>query len=107
MKRLLSCLAGLVLLFGGFEQAVMFLPQGVSIASAATYDLAADWSNAANPNGVWTYREGTNALPSVADWTPLGSPVVQPAWAPSSAGGNFLPAWFKSTANNPSDVDVH
>ncbi|MFQ5752978.1 MAG: MFS transporter, partial [bacterium] len=32
------------------------------------YDLTADWSDASNPNGVWTYREGGNALPSVADW---------------------------------------
>jgi hypothetical protein len=106
MKRLFPCLAGLALLFAGLGQAVMSLPLGVSMASATTYDLAADWSDADNPNGVWTYREGTDALPSVADWTPLTSPVVQPAWAPSTAGGNFLPAWFKSTANHPADLDI-
>ena len=74
-------------------------------AKAQTWDLAADWSDATNPNGEWTYREGANALPSVPDWTPLLSPVVQPAWAPSVTSGNFLPAWFKSTtsatSNNP------
>jgi len=70
------------------------------------YDLAGGWSDATNPNGVWTYREGANALPSVSNWTPLNSSVSQPAWAPSATSGNFLPAWFQSTSDNPSSLDV-
>jgi hypothetical protein len=58
------------------------------------HDLAAEWSDAANPNGAWTYREGNNALPSVV-WTQAGYP--QPAWAPSNVPGNYLPACFKAT----------
>ena len=84
---------------------VAILPAGSSFASAATYDLEADWSDASNQNGVWTYREGTDALPFVPDWTPLSAPSVQPAWAPSAAVGNFLPAWFKSTSDNPQGMD--
>jgi hypothetical protein len=100
-------LVGVVWLLGSLGQAVIFLPLGIAIASAATtYDLAADWSNDDNPNGVWTHREGTDALPSVPDWTPLNNGLaVQPAWAPSTNPGNFLPAWFKSTTNNPEGMD--
>jgi hypothetical protein len=86
---------------------VIFLPLGVSIASATTYDLVADWSDVANPNGPWTYREDGNALPHVDNWHPsLGSPVVQPAWAPSAESGNFLPAWIKFRSDNPGGLDV-
>jgi hypothetical protein len=96
-----------VWLLGSLGQTVMFLPLEISMASAATtYDLAADWSNDDNPNGVWTYREGIDALPFVPDWTPLNNgPAAQPAWAPSTVSGNFLPAWFKSTTNNPEGMD--
>ena len=76
------------------------------LCNAITYDLTKDWSNLTNPNDVWTYREGTKALPFVSDWIWLGSSVTQPAWAPSVNAGNFLPAWFQSTSNNPSGLDV-
>lgn len=66
-------------------------------------DLNADWSDANNPNavsfGAWSYREGSNLLPHVADWTPLGASSTQPAWAPGTSSGNFLPAIFKATTN--------
>ena len=32
-------------------------------AGATLYDLKADWSDANNPNGVWTYRQGATNLP--------------------------------------------
>src|SRR3954468_1027624 len=61
--------------------------------SATTYDLKAQWSDASNPNGVWTYREGTNALPHVASWqsTLGGWSSAQPGWARSENGNNRLP----------------
>lgn len=31
-------------------------------AHAVTYDLAADWSDAANPNGAWSYTQGATPL---------------------------------------------
>jgi hypothetical protein len=105
MKRLLPCLVCLLLLFGGLGQTVRLLPLGVSIASAATFDLATDWSDDANPNGVWTYREGTNALPFVPYWPYLASPDEQSAWAPSAEPEKNLPAWFQSNSNNPEGLD--
>jgi hypothetical protein len=71
------------------------------VGVASPYDLAADWSDAANPNGVWSYRSGSTVLPGVADWTLLTEPTVQPAWAP----GQTIPAWFKSVADNPEGMD--
>jgi hypothetical protein len=80
-------------------------------ARATLYNLNADWSDASNPTGPWTYREGFNALPHVPNWTPLSSPTPQPAWAPSTNPGNFLPAWFKATSANfdwlIGDIVVH
>jgi hypothetical protein len=78
-------------------------------------DLHGDWSDTSNPNttanGIWTYREGTNALPLVNDWTPLGATAPQPAWAPGNDDGNFLPAIFRSTTDlfdwQTGDVIVH
>lgn len=85
-----------------------------SPAGATVFDLRTDWSDAFNANGPWMYREGANALPSVADWTPLGSSVTQPAWAPGNVGGSFLPAWFRAAADpgaafdwQAGDVIVH
>lgn len=72
-----------------------------ALASAASHDLAADWSDASNPNGVWSYRSGSTVLAGVADWTPLTEPTVQPAWAP----GQSIPAWFRSVADNPEGMD--
>ena len=64
-------------------------------------DLKTDWSNLNNPNGPWTYREGTNALPAVASWqSSLGGwNVAQPGWARSENGNNRLPFWFRSNGS--------
>lgn len=70
-------------------------------ANSASYDLAADWSDASNPNAVWTCRQGATVLGFVADWTLLPSPVAQPAWSP----GLTIPAWFKSRSDNPEGMD--
>src|ERR1700732_5005953 len=54
-------------------------------AKATTYDLNADWSNSSNPNGVWSYNEGTNPLPFQANWGNAGTFTgAQPAWARSA-----------------------
>jgi len=67
-------------------------------ASAAVYDLKTDWSDAANANGVWTYREGNNALPHVASWQSSlgGYTSPQPGWAASENGNPRIPFWHKS-----------
>ncbi len=75
-------------------------------AHADSFDLAADWSDASNPNGPWTYRESANPLPFAGDISLLlGSPVFQPAWAPSTTPGSFLPSWFRSTSDQPAGLD--
>ncbi len=76
-------------------------------SQAATYNLNADWSDLLNPNGVWTYREGANALPHVNAFQGLSGDFAsaQPAWARFDTGSSNIPSWFKSTAtvNVPHD----
>jgi hypothetical protein len=70
---------------------------GLPKVEAITYDLNADWSDSSNPNGVWSYNEGTNPLPHQADWDPGDFTPAQPAWARSSSitDHTFLPAWLR------------
>jgi hypothetical protein len=89
--------------------------------ASTIYDLAGQWSNTSNPNGPWTYREGTSALPLISNYD-FGGTVsgftAQAAWAPSNAGGSFLPVWLQSSQTGtpfgfetgavlPGDVIVH
>jgi hypothetical protein len=80
------------------------------------YDLGADWSEARNPNGVWSYREGDNPLPHVSSGEgstgSFGS--AQPGWARSDSSTSRIPFWFKSSAAPtfdhdwlPGDVVIH
>ena len=84
-----SFVTAIVLLFA----AAIGLPK----AEAITYDLNADWSDSSNPNGVWSYDEGTNLLPHQTNWDPGDFTLAQPAWARSSlmTDHTFLPAWLK------------
>lgn len=86
----------------------LFAVAGMQAAPAATtYDLKTDWSDQANPNGPWSYRQGSDVLPHVADWQGLAGDFtgVQPAWARSETGNTNLPSWFKivSPAGIPND----
>jgi hypothetical protein len=82
-------------------------------AAAATYDLKKQWTNAANPNGVWTMVEAASVLPRDKDWTAISAVdaaynpptghLRQPAFAPGNVAGHYLPAWFKA-AVTPSDA---
>ncbi len=76
---------------------------GARDVRAVTYDLNADWSDVSNPNGVWSYNEGSNAMPHVAAWDPTDEGGTQPAWAVSGVKSSqeFLPVWFKSVLNEP------
>jgi hypothetical protein len=82
------CCAAIALLFSAQAQATVF-------------DLKSQWSDAANPNGVWTYREGNNALPHVASFqsTLGGWTTAQPGWAYSENGTNRIPFFFKSNGS--------
>lgn len=90
-------------------------------ASATTFSVSGDWSNTMNPNGPWSYNQGSTPLPLVPDWNAGYTAFVgcnQPAWAPSNNTGNFLPALMKAnscTANSfgipgnvkPGDIVMH
>jgi len=80
-----------------------------SAAAAAVQrlSLSGNWSNTANPNGPWSYNQGSSALPLVTDWTASGTAFVgcnQPAWAPSNNAGSFLPALMKANSCTAKDL---
>ncbi len=55
------------------------------------YDLRSDWSLASNPNGVWSYNQGTAPLPyTQAGW----GGVPETFWATTS-NSTLPPAWAK------------
>ena len=69
--------------------------------SYTTWDLKTDWSDSANPNGVWAYRRGTTPL-SLMNGFPQGHGDAfsgQPAWMDYSVYW-YVPAWFKVTSPN-------
>ncbi|MES2195761.1 MAG: PEPxxWA-CTERM sorting domain-containing protein [Pseudomonadota bacterium] len=56
-----------------------------STGHAVTYNLSTDWSNSANPNGVWSYVYGGGTLvPHQPAASANGNPLV-----PATAGGYF------------------
>lgn len=86
-------------------------------ARAQSYDLKFDWSNAHNPSGAWTYREGARPLPPIGNWDPSSSTnwmSPQGGWAlgPSHGGLNgggggpgATPFLFKSNGAETFDHD--
>ncbi len=85
---------------------------GALSASTLTYDLTADWSNSSNPNGVWSYDQGSTPLPFEANLGP-GScfSTEQGIGGGYSPGTNFgnsppcLPAMFQATGNAANTED--
>lgn len=69
-------------------------------AANTVYDVTADWSDTANPNGPWAYNEGVNLLPHVAAWQGLSGDFTsaQPAYARFEVGTSNLPCIFQSSA---------
>lgn len=71
-------------------------------ASVTTYDLINDWSSS-NPNGPWTYLQGSSVLPYQPSVDSLGG---NPGFAPSPHYGGFLPLFWQ-TAGPGSDIFIH
>jgi hypothetical protein len=73
-----------------------------SVAHAATvYDLSGDFSNASNPNGVWSFTQGSAPL---AHYFPSTANSINPAltngyWGTGSDLNNNTPEVAKVTAN--------
>jgi len=79
---------------------------GNTAMAAPDWDLATDWSDTQNPNGVWLLR-GNGGAPfttNVPDYDPDSNDDFtgpQPAWADAPYNPNFfvpghVPMWFKS-----------
>jgi hypothetical protein len=61
------------------------------------FDLAVDWSDVANPNGVWSYNHGSNPITTHQSvYAPHDFQVPQPAWAAAPGGIGHTPSWYKS-----------
>jgi hypothetical protein len=77
------------------------------VVATEQWDLKADWSDTQNPNGAWSYLEGSDLLPHVSAWTSAQGSFNgnQPAWAVTANDQSFLPAWFKSTVTPTFTVD--
>lgn len=63
-------------------------------AQAATYDLAGDWSDSVNPNGAWSFVQGSTALAHQTSCTP-SNPFS------ASVGNGFWGAGCNLDTNTP------
>ena len=71
------------------------------VRQRGVFDLALDWSDALNPNGVWSYnsRSGTPIITHWDDWDPTNGccfSTPQPAWGAAQWPQNgHVPVWLK------------
>src|SRR5262245_8797643 len=75
-------------------------------ALGVTYDLAADWSDVANPNSSWALYKAPGMLFNTVqpDWYNVGTSPNQPAWADASGPDPFppnplAPMWAKAVGD--------
>ena len=64
--------------------------------AAVTSDLVNDWSLTNNPNGPWTFLQGTTVLPHQFQ-TSSPTPPSGDFFGPCAVPGCFLPAFWKGT----------
>lgn len=77
-------------------------------AGAVTFDLKADWSDANNPNGVWSYNKGSTPLPLQTNYDKNTVYVTnQKAWADAQfdltqlfGGVGHVPVWMQASKDN-------
>jgi hypothetical protein len=75
-------------------------------ADAQLYNLAGEWSDVNNPNGVWALHKAPGVPFGVAqaDWYNNGSNPKQPAWADATGPDPFppnphVPMWAKAVGD--------
>jgi len=69
---------------------------GSAASQAATYNLATDYSNTANPNGVWSYLYDGNPLTHQASPTANGNPLI-----PAIPAGGYFSTGPDLNSNTP------
>lgn len=71
---------------------------------ATTYDLKGDWSDLANPNGVWGFFVDSQLM-TAQDLQGVHTDYPQPAWAPND--GYYIPYWrLVARSDTPSGWDT-
>lgn len=69
----------------------------VCAADAAVYNLAADWSDTLNPNGVWSLYKNANSLFTINQPDFSNNGTYQKAWADQPCYLNaHVPVWLRS-----------
>ncbi|MBI1189956.1 MAG: hypothetical protein GC200_04650 [Tepidisphaera sp.] len=86
--------------------AIFSLVAASGLVQAQSFNLQADWSDAANPNGPWSFTQNGVPLPHVNAWQQQlgGWSQPQPAWALSQDATNRLPMFMRS---NGSETFAH
>jgi hypothetical protein len=79
---------------------LLFLTISIPSHAGILYDLVADWSPEQNPNGAWSFYQGSTLMTFQTSLGPLGG---VPGYAPGDVAGDFLPVVWKLGP----DVDVH
>ena len=71
------------------------------------WDLKKDWSDTANPNGVWSLKEGDNLIPALTSgWQVLaGWSEAQLGFAEAATGNQRIPFWYRSNGSETFSPD--
>lgn len=78
----------------------------VGVASASTWNLSADWSDATIPFGQWTLNQAPNT-PFATNWPEWLPGTPQPMWAERPLFDNaHVPAWGRSVLVNTLSMDI-
>jgi len=78
---------------------------GMADAATLTYNLTNDWQNNSNPNGAWTYAQGSSPLPYQPNLGSSGcfggQQGITGGYASGTQfGGDCIPAFIKATGNS-------
>ena len=79
---------------------------GAPSSQAAVYDLADDWSDASNPNGVWSLKKNHVDLFTINQPDYYQNGTNQKAWADQPSALNaHVPVWVKR--NEDGNINAH
>ena len=83
------------------------VPYSLQADLVTKYNLVADWSDTANPNGVWSYNDGNGSIANhVSNYVPTNFPTAQPAWALAESGPGHIVSWLRTYPKTPARLNV-